>query len=145
MPHLRQSRGIYLWGGQQYPGNRLRGLDYDVSCRQVLDEVSLQDAAEHLLRIDEFRRRYWPYENGADSPGTRNHWKYTAGTIYKCAEDDPSGHSTAVYVSENVVAAAFSHKAFSEAGTSDRKCRLMGWIQNGMHRLQIFPKPVQRP
>ena len=100
---------------------QLRGLDYDDPLYdQVLDEVSLQDMLNtYCALMNSNEDIVMPKENGADSPvgllGTIG--KYTAGTIYEVAEDDPSyGHSTAVYVSENVVAATFSHELSSEQG-----------------------------
>ena len=99
----------------------LRGLDYDDPLYdKVLDEVSLQDMLNtYCALMNSNEDIVMPKENCADSPlgllGTIG--KYTVGTIYEVAEDDPSyGHSTAVYVSENVVAATFSRKLASEQG-----------------------------
>lgn len=99
----------------------LRGLDYDDPLYdKVLDEVSFQDMLNtYCALMNSNEDIVMPKENGADSPvgllGTIG--KYTAGTIYEVAEDDPSyGHSTAVYVSENVVAATFSPELSSEQG-----------------------------
>ena len=99
----------------------LRGLDYDDPLYdQVLDEMSLQDMLNtYCALMNANEDIVMPKENGADSPvgllGTIG--KYTAGTIYEVTDDDPSyGQSTAVYVSENVVAATFSHELSSEEG-----------------------------
>ena len=99
----------------------LRGLDYDDPLYdQVLDEMSLQDMLNtYCALMNANEDIVMPKENGADSPvgllGTIG--KYTAGTIYDVTDDDPSyGQSTAVYVSENVVAATFSHELSSEEG-----------------------------
>lgn len=99
----------------------LRGLSYDDPLYEVvLDEVELQDMLNAYCALVETNESInMPKENGVDSPvgllGTIG--KYTQGTIYEVSEDDPSfGYSTAVYVSENVVAATFSHMLAKEEG-----------------------------
>ncbi|WP_455502725.1 glycoside hydrolase family 3 N-terminal domain-containing protein [Blautia sp.] len=99
----------------------LRGLDYDDPLYdEVLDEVKLEDMLNtYCALMNSNEDIVMPKESCADSPlgllGTIG--KYTAGTIYEVAEDDPSyGKSTAVYVSENVIAATFSQKLASEEG-----------------------------
>ena len=132
----------------------LRGLDYDDPLYdKVLDEVSLQDMLNtYCALMNSNEDIVMPKENGADSPvgllGTIG--KYTVGTLYEVAEDDPSyGHSTAVYVSENVVAATFSHELSGEQG------RLIGnaglwdgyteWNAPGLniHRNQYNPRKLE--
>lgn len=100
---------------------QLKGLDYDDPLyEEALNSVSLQDMLDVYCALIEANKTInMPRENGTDSPfgilGTIG--KYTAGTIYEVAEDDPAyTHSTAVYVSQNVVAAAFSHKLAEEQG-----------------------------
>lgn len=99
----------------------LKGLDYDDPLYdKVLDEVKLEDMLNlYCAMLSSNADINMPKESCADSPLglLTTIGKYTAGTIYEVAEDDPSyGHSTAVYVSENVVAATFSHELSSEQG-----------------------------
>jgi beta-glucosidase len=100
---------------------QLRGLDYeDPLYEKALSSVKLQDMLDvYCALVTANETLSLPKENGTDSPmgilGTLG--KYTAGTIYEVAEDDPAyTHSTAVYVSENVVAATFSHMLAKEQG-----------------------------
>lgn len=99
----------------------LIGLDYDDPLyEKVLSEVDLQDMINmYVALVNPVPAISMPKENGADSPlGILfTIGKFTEGTIYEVSQEDPSyGHATNVYVSENVVAATFSHELAEEEG-----------------------------
>lgn len=132
----------------------LRGLSYDDPLYDtVLDEVELQDMLNEYCALTGTNKDInMPKENGADSPvgilGTIG--KYTQGTIYEVTEDDEAyGHSTAVYVSENVVAATFSHELASEEGRVIGNDSLWtgytGWNAPGLniHRTQYNARNLE--
>lgn len=132
----------------------LKGLDYeDPLFEEAINAMSLQDIINsycawaqpnETLRI--------PSEKGADSPlGILfTIGKYTKGSIYEVAEDDPSyGHATNVYVSENVVAATFSPLLVEEEGRLIGNDALWtgcnGWNAPGLniHRSQYNSRNIE--
>ena len=99
----------------------LKGLDYeDPLFEKAISEMRLQDILNsYCAWSNENETLMIPKERGADSPVgiLFTIGKFTKGTIYEVSEDDPSyGHATNVYVSENVIAATFSHKLVEEEG-----------------------------
>lgn len=99
----------------------LKGLDYDDPLfEKATSQMRMQDILNsYCAWSNENEILVIPKERGADSPlGILfTIGKFTKGTIYEVSEEDPSyGHATNVYVSENVIAATFSHKLVEEEG-----------------------------
>lgn len=99
----------------------LRGLSYDDPMyEKLLSQMSLQEMIDvYCANIYTMPSISLKKEQGADSPlGILfTIGKYTDGTIYEVAEDDPAkAHHTNVYVSEVVVASTFSELLASEEG-----------------------------
>lgn len=99
----------------------LKGLDYDDPLfEDAINEMGLQDILNsYCAWSNENEILMIPKERGADSPLGILYTigKFTKGTIYEVGEENPAyGHSTNVYVSENVIAATFSHRIVEEEG-----------------------------
>lgn len=99
----------------------LKGRDYDDPLfEKAISQMSLQDILNsYCAWANENEKLIIPKERGADSPMgiLFTIGKFTKGTIYEVSEDEPIyEHATNVYVSENVIAATFSHKLVEEEG-----------------------------